>query len=124
MASEKNMRDILKKVHRGEVSWDEVKKHFKESLAKLPKSKLISMGIEPTNSEGINNYLEKTQCFENQFKYAIEKEQSLKKEAKKDAIEACVEIASEEYELSELQKNTLTDALHKKSDFSLLKSFL
>ena len=118
------MRDILKKVHRGEVSWDEVKKHFKESLAKLPKSKLISRGIEPTNSEGINNYLEKTQCFENQFKYAIEKEQSLKKEAKKDAIEACVEIASEEYELSELQKNTLTDAWHKKSDFSLLKSFL
>jgi uncharacterized glyoxalase superfamily protein PhnB len=81
------------------------------------------MGLEADTLQAMQEFLSKTGCFNDIFLYEINHNKAIKESAREQIMEACVESADADFELTDENKQALKTHLSKESD-TVLVNFL
>ncbi len=120
MMQQPDMQEKIQEYLQKRISEEELKKHFQRSLFDLPESIKRTMGLESDTLQAMQQFLSKTGCFSDIFLYEINHNKSIKESAREQMMEACVESADADFELTDENKKALKTYLGKESDTALV----
>lgn len=115
-----DIQDKIQEYLQKRISEEELKKHFQRSLFGLQDGIKRTMGLESDTLEAMQQFLSKTGCFHDIFLYEINHNKSIKESAREQMMQACVESADADFELTDENKNALKTYLAKESDTALV----
>jgi len=88
-------------------------------LSRVDEATQEYLGFSSQESD-LEAFLQQTQCFEDQFLYDILRNVGLKETAHEEMIDACVDTAVSEYDITDDQQKTLADYLKKERKETLV----
>ena len=115
-----DMKEKIQEYLQKRISEEELKKHFQRSLFDLPEGMKRTMGLESDTIEAMQKFLSKTGVFNDIFLYEINHNKSIKESAREQMMDACVESADADFELTSENKKALKSYLSKESDMALV----
>lgn len=114
------MHEKIQEYLQKRISEEELKKHFQRSLFDLHDGVKRTMGLEADTLQAMQQFLSKTGCFNDIFLYEINHNKAIKESAREQMMEACVESADADFELTDENKVALKTYLTKESDTALV----
>lgn len=114
------IQEKIKEFLQGRLTKSQLEVLFKKEMQSLGDQAKKMLGIPDDTEEALDTFLSQNSFFEDQFLYEINRNFVLKETAQQEMLDACIETASEEYDLTDVQKDTLSHSLEKENNKTLV----